>query len=46
MYIVLFWIFFPTNVGGIGAYFVYSQWYLKKDTSHINFNTRTQTTVY
>ena len=29
--IVLFWIFFTINVGGIGAYFVYFHWYLKKD---------------
>ena len=31
VYIVLFWIFFTINVGGIGAYFVYFHWYLKKD---------------
>ena len=30
LYIVLFWIFFTTNVGGIGAYFVYFREYLKK----------------
>ena len=30
VYIVLFWIFFTINVGGIGAYFVYFHWYLKK----------------
>ena len=24
------WIFFTINVGGIGAYFVYFHWYLKK----------------
>ena len=27
---MLFWIFFPINIGGIGAYHVYSQWYFKK----------------
>ena len=27
---VLFWVFFTINVGWIGAYYVYSQWYLKK----------------
>ena len=27
---------------GIGAYFVYSHWYLKKDVAHIKFGTRTQ----
>ena len=30
MYTVLFWIFFTINIGGIGAYFVYFHWYLKK----------------
>ena len=30
VYIVLFWIFFTINVSGIGAYFVYFHWYLKK----------------
>ena len=30
VYIVLFWIFFTINVGGIGAYFVYFHWCLKK----------------
>ena len=30
VYIVLFWIFFTINAGGIDAYFVYFQWYLKK----------------
>ena len=41
VYIVLFWIFFTINVGGIGAYFVYFYVYLKK-----MFNTRTQTDIY
>ena len=27
---LLFWVFFTINVGWIGAYYVYSQWYLKK----------------
>ena len=35
-----------TNVGGIGAYFVHFQWYLKKDALHIDFSTQTQTTNY
>ena len=30
MYIVLFWIFFTINVGGIGAYFNYFHGYLEK----------------
>ena len=34
VYIVLFWIFFTINVGGIDAYFVYFQWYLKKGVTH------------
>ena len=46
VYTVLFWIFFTVNVGGIGAYYVYSHWYLKKDSPHVDFNTRTQTTIY
>ena len=29
VYIVLLWIFFPINIGGIGAYSVYFHWYLK-----------------
>ena len=39
LYIVLFSIFFPINIG-IGPYFVYSHWYLKKDDTPI------QTTIY
>ena len=38
-YTVLFWIFFTINIGGIGACFVYSYWYLKKDALHVAFNT-------
>ena len=30
---VLFWIFFTINISGIGAYFVYFYWYLKKRCS-------------
>ena len=33
VYIVLFWIFFTINVGGIGAYFVYFHGYLKEKTT-------------
>ena len=29
VYIVLFWIFFTTNVNRMGAYFIYFHWYLK-----------------
>ena len=47
VYTVLFWIFFTINVGGIGAYYVCSQWYLKKKIfSHVDFNTRTPKTIY
>ena len=45
LYIVLFSILFPVNVG-IGTYFAYFQWYLKKDVPHVEFGTCTQTTIY
>ena len=45
MYTALFWIFFTINVGGIGAYFIYFHWYLKKDVTRVEFNTRTQTDI-
>ena len=35
LYIVLFSIFFTIDVG-IGTYFVYSRWYLKKDVIRVN----------
>ena len=46
MYIVLFWIVFTINVGGIGAYFVYFHWCLKKDITSAEFNTRTEITIF
>ena len=46
MYTALFWIFFTINVGGIGAYFTYFHWYLKKHVNRVEFNTRTQTDIY
>ena len=46
MYTVLFWIFFTINIGGIGAYFVYFYWYLKKIHHTFDFNTRKETTIY
>ena len=46
VYIVLFWIFFTINIGGIGAYFVYFYWYLEKDSPHVDFNTHKETTIY
>ena len=30
---------------GIGAYFAYSCWHLKKDITRVKFGTRTQTTI-
>ena len=46
MYTTLFWTFFTINVGGIGAYFIYFYWYLKKDVTRVEFNTCTQTDIY
>ena len=46
VFTVFFWIFFTINVGGIGAGFVYFYWYLKKDVTRVDFNTRTQTDIY
>ena len=46
--IVLFWIsfiFFVINTG-IGIYFTYFYWYLKKDIPRVKSNTRTQATIY
>ena len=45
LYIVLFSIIFTIDVG-IGAYFLYSHWYLKKDVPSVEFGTRTQTTIF
>ena len=44
LYIVLFSIFFTINVG-IGSYFLYFHWYLKKDIICVKFGTHTQTTI-
>ena len=45
LYIALFSITFIINIG-IATYFVYSHWYLKKDTPRVEFDTRTQTAIY
>ena len=45
LYIVLFSILFTINIG-VGAYFVYFHWYLKKDVTLVEFDTCTQTTIY
>ena len=43
-YVVLFSIIFTVNIG-IGSYFLYFHWYLKKDVICVKFGTRTQTTI-
>ena len=45
VFYVLFSILFTIRLG-IGAYFVYFHWYLKKDVTRVEFDTRTQTTIY
>ena len=40
----LFLIVFTINIG-IGTYFVYFHWYLKKDITPVMFGTLTQTTI-
>ena len=42
--IMLFSIIFTINVG-IGTYFVYFHWYLKKDVTRVKFGTYIQTTI-
>ena len=47
VYIVLFWIFFTMNVGGIGAYFVYYNWPLiKNSVSCIKFGTHKESKIW
>ena len=46
VYIVLLLIFFTINVSGIVTYYVYSQWYLKKYSPHVDFNTHKETMIY
>ena len=45
LYIVLFSILFTINVG-IGTYFVYFHWYLKKYVTRVEFDTHTLATIY
>ena len=45
VYIVLFFIILAINIG-IGIYFVYSHWYLKKDDARFMLNTRIETIHY
>ena len=44
LYIVLISVLF-TIIVGIGSYFLYFYWYLKKDVTRVMFGTRTQTTI-
>ena len=44
VHIVLFSLSFATNIG-IGIYFAYFYWWLKKDILRVTFNTRTQITI-
>ena len=44
LYIVLFSVLFTINVG-IGTYFIYFHWYLKRDVTPVKFGTHTQTAI-
>ena len=44
LYIVLFSVIFIINVG-IGTYFIYLHWSLKKDVTRVKFGTHTQKTI-
>ena len=44
LHVVLFSILFTVNIG-IGDYFLYFHWYLRKDVACVMFGTRTQTTI-
>ena len=43
-FVVSIVVVFAINIG-IGAYFVYSHWCLKKDVTRVRFSTHTQTTI-
>ena len=45
LYVVLFSILFPINVG-IGTYFIYFNWYLRNNVTRVEFDTSAQTTIY
>ena len=45
LYIVLFLILFRINVG-IGSYFLYFHWHLKKDVTRVKFGTCTEITLW
>ena len=44
LYDVLIFLLFTINVG-IGTYFLYFYWYLKKDVTRVRFGTRPQTKI-
>ena len=44
IYVVLIPMIFAISIG-IGVYFTYSRWYLKKDITRTKSGTRTQTTI-
>ena len=43
--IVFLVIFFIISIS-ISSVFIYFHWYLKRDNTHVKFNTNTQTTIY
>ena len=45
LYDVLILLLFTINVG-IGSYFLYFYWYLKKDVTRVRFGTHTQTKIW
>ena len=45
VYIVLFSVIFVIDIG-IGIYFIYSRWYLKKYSISVDFNTHKGTLIY
>ena len=45
LYIVLFSIILTIGIG-IGSYFLYFYWYLKKDVTRVKFGTHTQTKIW
>ena len=45
VYTVLFSIFFTISIG-IGIYFVYFHWYLRKYPLSVNFNIHKETLIY
>ena len=46
VYAALLLIFFTINVIGIVTYYVYSQWYLQKDSPHVDFSAHKEKTIW